>query len=305
MKTVDNYRKILNIHTVLFLIFAMFSNFILDLFTVSVCFFLILTIGISHGALDNLKGKKLLKIYRLKNNLIFYFGYVLVALSIIIIWIVIPTITLLIFLIVAAYHFGKEDSQILEFKKTMFSQLVFLLKGSLVILAPLYFNFNETINIFEILNFDNSVLKFLNENGTIEILFYLSILSNIYFLVTDLYYNYEFIFGDTLAIIFLNHFCPPLIAFTLYFCFSHSVKHSVSLITILDNKKFLNGGKIFIKKAIPLTLITAVLFLTAVSFLSNSYELNESILKVIFIGLAALTFPHILLEYLIERNEKK
>ena len=47
--------------------------------------------------------------------------------------------------------------------------------------------------------------------------------------------------------------------------------------------KFLNGGKIFIKKAIPLTLITAVLFLTAVSFLSNSYELNESILKVIFI----------------------
>ena len=159
MKTVDNYRKILNIHTVLFLIFAMFSNFILGLFTVSVCFFLILTIGISHGALDNLKGKKLLKIYRLKNNLIFYFGYVLVALSIIIIWIVIPTITLLIFLIVAAYHFGKEDSQILEFKKTMFSQLVFLLKGSLVILAPLYFNFNETINIFEILNFDNSVLN--------------------------------------------------------------------------------------------------------------------------------------------------
>ena len=27
--------------------------------------------------------------------------------------------------------------------------------------------------------------------------------------------------------------------------------------------------------------------------------------KVIFIGLASLTFPHILLEYLLEKNEKK
>ena len=31
------------------------------------CFFLIVTIGVSHGALDNLKGKKLLKKYRIKN----------------------------------------------------------------------------------------------------------------------------------------------------------------------------------------------------------------------------------------------
>ena len=33
--------------------------------------------------------------------------------------------------------------------------------------------------------------------------------------------------------------------------------------------------------------------------------LNDAILKIIFIGLASLTFPHILLEYLIEKNEKQ
>ena len=33
--------------------------------------------------------------------------------------------------------------------------------------------------------------------------------------------------------------------------------------------------------------------------------LDIAILKIIFIGLASLTFPHILLEYLLEKNEKR
>jgi hypothetical protein len=33
--------------------------------------------------------------------------------------------------------------------------------------------------------------------------------------------------------------------------------------------------------------------------------LDSAILKVVFIGLASLTFPHILLEYLLEKNEKR
>jgi len=33
--------------------------------------------------------------------------------------------------------------------------------------------------------------------------------------------------------------------------------------------------------------------------------MNDAILMVIFIGLASLTFPHILLEYLLEKNEKQ
>jgi len=41
-------------------------------------------------------------------------------------------------------------------------------------------------------------------------------------------------------------------------------------------------------------------------FLLNEYYLLDSaILKVVFIGLASLTFPHILLEYLLEKNEKQ
>tara|TARA_B100001029_G_scaffold136294_1_gene115251 strand:- start:175 stop:402 length:228 start_codon:yes stop_codon:yes gene_type:complete len=72
----------------------------------------------------------------------------------------------------------------------------------------------------------------------------------------------------------------------------------------LDKNDLGNGLKIFIKKALPLTIITAIFCLIALYLLNNTYNFNDSILKIVFIGLASLTFPHILLEYLIEKNEK-
>ena len=59
-----------------------------------------------------------------------------------------------------------------------------------------------------------------------------------------------------------------------------------------------------VKKSLPLTALTVIFCLIALYLLNNSYDLNSSILKIIFIGLASLTFPHILLEYFLEKNEK-
>ena len=44
------------------------------------CLFLILSIGISHGSLDHIKGKKLLKIFKIKSINIFYFSYIAIGL---------------------------------------------------------------------------------------------------------------------------------------------------------------------------------------------------------------------------------
>ena len=76
-------------------------------------------------------------------------------------------------------------------------------------------------------------------------------------------------------------------------------------IYLASPRGFCAGVKIFIKKALPLTVVTAILYLVASILLSKSYGLNDVIIKVIFIGLASLTFPHILLEYLLEKNEKR
>ena len=109
---------------------------------------------------------------------------------------------------------------------------------------------------------------------------------------------------DFLSLIILNFFLTPILAFTLYFCFLHSIRHSITLIFELD-RSFKSGLKKFIVKAIPLTFVTAIMFLFTIYFLNSFFELDEAIYKVIFIGLASLTFPHILLEYILEKNEKR
>jgi hypothetical protein len=78
----------------------------------------------------------------------------------------------------------------------------------------------------------------------------------------------------------------------------------VSLASLLSPSDLKNGLNTFVKKAMPLTLLTALIFIGVVVFSSQYYSANESIIKVIFIGLASLTFPHILLEYLLKKNEK-
>ena len=109
---------------------------------------------------------------------------------------------------------------------------------------------------------------------------------------------------DYFSILIINYYFSPLVAFTIYFCFLHSLRHSISLSLELDAENLSNGFKTFIKKALPLTLMTVIIYVFGIYLLSTFYTFDESIIKAIFIGLASLTFPHILLEYLIEKNEQ-
>ena len=272
------------------------------------CFFLIATLGVSHGAYDHLKGKKFLKILKIKNILIFYFLYISLALLIIFIWIYISIFMLLIFLIIASFHFGKEDCSAYLVKKRNLTPLLYFIKGSLIIFAPLLFHITDTVEIFESLyltdiNFINIII-FFNDNYIFLTLVILSLICN--FLIFDSYILGIGAFIESLIILLINFLFSPLVAFTIYFCFIHSIRHIISLILEYEKEDFYfsKGLKKFYIRALPLTLITAILFIVGVYFLTNYYVLDDAILKVIFIGLASLTFPHILLEYLLEKNEK-
>ncbi len=267
-------------------------------FQTLLCFFFISVIGISHGALDHIKGFNLMKIYNIQNKFLFFPIYIIISLLIIILWMLVPLLTLLSFLVVASYHFGKEDCSVGNFIKIRFENLLYFLKGSLVIIAPLTFHTSETLEIFQILNV-NIILP--NENFLYGLIL-ISLIANILIIYKS--NNTGFFLADWLTVLSLNIFLSPLVAFTIYFCFLHSVRHSLSLIYEIDKSEFKEGLNKFIKKALPLTLITAILFVLSIYILTNFYVLDDAILKVIFIGLASLTFPHILLEYLIEKNEK-
>ncbi len=266
-----------------------------------ICFFLILILGVSHGALDNIKGKKLIKIYRINNIAYFYLIYVLFGLGIITLWILIPSGLLLLFLVIASYHFGKEDSEFI-YKKNEESFFLKTFKGSIIIISPLLFNKEKTLEIFSSINFDLSNSLFIKDEILVAFLI-VSFFSNLILSFKKNYDEKSILFMDFFSIVTLNIFFDPLLAFTIYFCFLHSFRHSIKLVFEL-NKNFKKGALLFIKRALPLTIITGIIFLVALYFLQYEFKLNESINMVIFIGLASLTFPHILLEYLIEKNEK-
>ena len=281
--------------------FNFFNELIISFF----CLFLILSIGISHGALDNYKANKLLSIYKTKNKSIFFIIYILISAIIILIWSLYSSYTLIAFLIVASYHFGREDTSFLYQEHSNIDQALYLIKGSLIIFAPLFFHFDETLKIFETLMLSNNFIIFLqDEHWLINVSLFLSILGYFYFIFRNKLQDFEILLLDMLSIIILNFVFSPLIAFTLYFCFLHSIRHIISISHELNKNDFLKGVKVFIRKALPLTIITAILYLFATLFLSKFFSLNDVIIKVIFIGLASLTFPHILLEYLLEINEK-
>ena len=293
-------------HSIIFFNFCILISplyLILNFEPVIFCLFLILILGISHGALDNIKGAKLLKLFGYKHLVYFYLAYIFISLLIIIFWLIFPNTILLLFLVVAAYHFGKEDT-VFSFRRKFFvSEFLFFLKGSAVIMAPLLLKRDETNEIFRILNFNFFEMEFFSDGFLITILC-LSFLSSLYISKKENVELKGLMIMDFFSLVILNLFLSPILAFTLYFCFLHSIRHSISLTFELD-KSFDPGFKKFIKKAIPLTILTGVIFLFAIFFLNNFYKLDEAIYKVIFIGLASLTFPHILLEYLLEKNEKR
>jgi Brp/Blh family beta-carotene 15,15'-monooxygenase len=226
----------------------------------------------------------------------------LIALFIILLWKILPTTTLFIFLIIAAYHFGKEDS-LNKIKKSNFKLLYYFSRGSIIIFAPLAFHINDTIEILKIISSDIFIeyLFYLEKYYFFKLTLSLVILSS--YLISGKE-SASFYF-EVPAILAMNYFFTPFFAFTIYFCFLHSVRHIVSLSSELDKENIKKGLNIFLNKALPLSLITAILFIIALYFLLDFNQINEAIFKVIFIGLASLTFPHILLEYLLEKNEKQ
>ena len=293
-------------HSLIFFNFCILISpffFIINFEPIIFCLILILILGISHGALDNVKGKKLFNLFGYKSPFPFYLAYIVISLLIIIFWLAFPNTVLLLFLIIASYHFGKEDT-VFSFKgKFLIVEFLYFLKGSAVILAPLLFQKEKTNEIFQILNFNFFESQLFN-NQLLIIFLFLSFLSSMIISYKKNADLKALMIMDFFSLIILNIFLTPVLAFTIYFCFLHSIRHAITLIFELD-KSFKSGFKKFINKAIPLTFATGVIFLMAVYFLNSFYKLDEAIYKVIFIGLASLTFPHILLEYLLEKNEKR
>jgi Brp/Blh family beta-carotene 15,15'-monooxygenase len=308
-----NLKKYFNINNFFFLLLICILsviNFFLDLpssYIYILCFLLIATIGVSHGAYDGKKGEILFNDKFKNSKFIFYFIYTTLVFLVFIFWYLNPLISLIIFLLISSLHFGKEDLEIYLDKKYRHLPLLFFLKGSLIILLPLFFNFEKTNLIFNTILFSNNYLLLSNNyvkfilviNLLMQVLFYLYI----YFIKKLNRSDFFSIIFEIFLIIIIFYLFTPIVAFTLYFCFIHSVKN-ILLISDELNSNLFRGFQIFVKRSLFLTLITFFILLISLFFLIKFDLLENSIEKIIFIALASLTLPHIILHYIAENIKK-
>jgi Brp/Blh family beta-carotene 15,15'-monooxygenase len=101
---------------------------------------------------------------------------------------------------------------------------------------------------------------------------------------------------EPVAVAALFALAPPLLAFALYFCGWHSTRHIIELANQLDDPEERPGLVRFVQASAPLTVVTLIVAgLAAGALLSTGFPVDESIARVVFIGLSALTLPHVLL----------
>jgi len=262
-------------------LFAINIQLTLLLITVSI-------IGIPHGYFDFLIAKKLFDNY--KSWLIkFIFSYLSISLIYLMSWLYYSEIALIFFLIISTYHFGIEETEEIENKNYL---LIFLLGGT-PIFIPILFHTSEVFSFFSILlNYNFQPLFVLNELKYIYVILFLLFLINykkLLFLYILLLINFIFL--------------PPLISFILYFCFHHSLRHY--LYSMSDPKIYPNSLNLR-KPALFFIILTITFTVIAISLMLKltTFTFQHVIIQYIFITLACLTLPHLILNIYYENTSK-
>ena len=240
----------------------------------------ILIIGMPHGASDILIARRLYSQGWFK-LLSFVVGYFFLAIIVLITWHFYPIFSLSSFLLISALHFGLLDT--LANQTTDCKALRAFIYGATPIIIPITFHTSEVNEIFKLLIFDESDFAY-----QLDLLFPFWLIGVIVLFAK----NGRKTVRELLEIIllaFLLALIPPLWGFAFYFCFVHSVRHFLNL------SKILNEIEKFDIFAIIVTVAATLMLILAATLLLTGEKIEDGLLRVTFIGLAALTVPHMLL----------
>ena len=266
-------------------------------------FLLISLLGLPHGALDHQVGRTWLepmqgRIWPFSFGL-FYLGLLGLVL---VCWIQWPELLLSLFLLLSVLHFGQEDTAALDLGERLYWTHV-AFRGLLPLCAPAFFATETTGQLLAPLLLQPE----LAEHAQGIAIFGATLFAPLCLLGVLIYARWWQIGGplgkiieqitESVLIILCFVLLSPLEGFVLYFCLHHSLRHSQEMAQWL----FPNEAKPlrqFWKQARPLSLAAMAIALFAWIWLPNR-ALEWGGLQVIFIGLAALTLPHVVLHWLV------
>ena len=242
--------------------------------------FIVLLIGISHGSLDDLLARQAGLLESKADHLLFYVGYIFLTIMVLAVWIHFPIISLIIFLLISAQHFSQDHNE----------STIELRFGLIILAGPAWFHPTSTSEIFSLLLLGLPAELFvqaLKLFGAISIILCLGSISQI---------NNKSLL-ELLIIVTIGYFLHPLLYFGIYFTFFHSLHHFQWAFGELIK----SSTSIIIKRVLLNTLLAFILLFIYFSTIEGD-TFENNVTQTIFIGLAALTVPHMATLYLIKRR---
>ena len=243
-------------------------------------------IGLPHGAFDGAIAAYLGYIQRPHFFMRFSLLYILMSALIVFLWLTFPIASLIVFLLVSTIHFGLGDARA-EYGWLGWVQVV--AHGGTVVVGISQLHKSEVDKIFGyLIGHDATMVWIAIDMMSIFLVFALVIYA--WKALWDSRWRYGFVELILLFLVFAIF--PPLIGFAFYFCCVHSLRHLMVLRRSLQIVFYNNN---FYFQAIFYTVFSWAVGGVAFWWCTDQMSGETALLRVIFIGLAALTVPHMVL----------
>lgn len=278
MNVIENIGKVIAVILAILYMYVFIEN---DIFQWFIFATVLLTIGIPHGALDHLLpqgGNKS------KNLAVFVVKYIGIIALYLILWLILPAISLIIFLVISAYHFGQGHFIHLEVNK--FKKLTYFILGSNFLAIILLSDFSATSAILDSI----IQINFLADHiALIMLLFFVA--SIVLVSMQGLSKNY-FLLAEIIFLSLLLYALPVLMSFILYFGFWHALPSMLAEFESLTAK--IDKGKIkkFMIKLAPFSIISFI-GIGIILLLADNYLNEEQMILLFFILVSLISAPHI------------
>ncbi len=262
-----------------------------------VLFVTLFTLGIPHGALDFYIDQKLNAGAGKNHRYVFLLKYLLNMLAYGLVWYFLPTIAILIFIGLTAFHFGEIDW--LGKSYTGIHKLVYSILGLSWILFLLSKNIHTAIDVFVLLGQSKLQAEEYIHFAKIILPISQAALVGIHII---LFFSSKYFFSDNKQFFFavmqigcltiLNMLLPLWLCFSFYFGLWHSILSFDKIRQEFEMQNSLIGWKKLLAKAIPYAVVAWTGILVFIYFSLGAWTIKE-VLPLLFIGIAVLALPHL------------
>lgn len=248
----------------------------------------VVVLGLPHGALDTVVARQAFGYRQWYSQTGFSLVYLLVAVAYALLWWWLPLLTLTSFLMLSAWHFGSDW----ENKAGWWAQLAY---GLAVVCLPVVLQRPQVEAVFAALGVPDAgvLLPAMQVIGPVAgAVAILRAIGGGRAWRQDL--------AEIVTIVGSALVLPPLLYFVTYFCFLHSPRHLLAV----ARETGISGWSPLLRAAGPAVAVSAGGGLLAWWLLPRASE-QAGLLVVVFVGLAALTLPHMALAWLTQRERAR